>query len=249
MVGRVHSIETTGMVDGPGIRYVVFVQGCLMRCQFCHNPDTWDRTGGQVMNSETLFADLLSYLPYYTVSGGGLTVSGGEPLLQADFVKELFEKCRSRGIHTALDTTGIVWNEDVESLLQVTDLILLDLKEMNPEKHRDLTGVYNSSVLQFAERVAERNIPVWIRHVMVPGLTDHPDSLDEMGAFIQAMPNVERVELLPFHKMGEYKWSQLGIPYRLSDVEPPAEEVMRAAYRRLTRYISATKFPEMGQCV
>ena len=231
MRGRIHSIETMGTVDGPGIRYVVFLQGCPFRCQYCHNPDTWDAQGGKEVDTEELLADLKSYLPYYRNSGGGLTVSGGEPLLQAKFVRELFHLCREHHIPTALDTAGSVWNQEVEELLNFTDLVLLDLKEMDPRKHHALTGCYNDSVLRFAEHLAARQIPVWIRHVLVPGLTDAPDSLRKLSEFIRHMPNIDRVEFLPFHKMGEYKWQQLGIPFRLAAVDPPTEKELCAAYQ------------------
>lgn len=215
MEGRIHSVETFGLDDGPGIRFVLFMQGCPLRCQFCHNPDTWHIHDGKLTNSETIFQEAERYLPYYQSSGGGITVSGGEPLLQAAFVRELFMSCKQAGIHTTLDTTGIIWNETVAELLQYTDLVLLDLKEMDEKKHHALTGCMNKSVLQFARFLAEQQIPTWIRHVLVPGITDHPDSLRQMGLFIQGMQNIERVELLPFHKMGEYKWQELGIPYQL----------------------------------
>jgi pyruvate formate lyase activating enzyme len=237
MKGRIHSLETMGMVDGPGIRYVIFLQGCPFRCQYCHNPDTWDPRDGKKMDTEEILADLQSYLPYYRHSGGGLTVSGGEPLLQANFVRELFRLCRDHGIHTTLDTAGSVWNEEVEELLDYTDLVLLDLKEMDAKKHHALTGSFNDSVLRFAKQLAARQIPVWIRHVLVPGLTDDPEGLRQLGAFIRDMGNVEKVEILPFHKMGEYKWQQLGISFRLTTVDPPTEQEIAAAYRYLKEKI------------
>ena len=243
MIGNIHSIETMGMVDGPGIRYVLFTQGCLFRCQYCHNPDTWEKSEGKKIDSDEIVTELKSYLPYYEASGGGITVSGGEALLQAEFVLDLFRKCKEVGIHTALDTTGAVWNDSVVKLLEVTDLVLLDLKEMDAKKHQTLTACNNTSVLNFAKYLAEKNIPVWVRHVLVPGLTDDSQSIRELGMFIQDMKNIERVELLPFHKMGEYKWKQLDIPYLLSEVEPPTEDKVQEAYACLAEYISVDKLP------
>lgn len=243
MTGRIHSIETMGMVDGPGIRYIVFLKGCPLRCQFCHNPDTWDTNGGKEMSADDILAEIQSYLPYYQASGGGITVSGGEPLLQADFVLDLFRKCKEAGIHTTLDTTGIIWNEKVEKLLSYTDLVLLDLKEMDARKHHSLTGCINTPVLRFARYLDEHHIPVWIRHVLVPGLTDHPDSMRQIGSFLKGMTNVERVELLPFHKMGEYKWRELGIPYALTNVMPPTSQEMNKAYSFLGQYLPKEKMP------
>lgn len=237
MKGRVHSIETMGMLDGPGIRYIAFLQGCVLRCQFCHNPDTWNIQGGELTDSETLLEEIKSYLPYYQASGGGVTVSGGEPLVQASFVLDLFKKCKEAGIHTTLDTTGIIWSPDVEQLLDYTDLVLLDLKEMDPDKHSMLTGCSNTNVLRFARELEKRQVKVWIRHVIVPGLTDELAGLEQIGQFIQGMANVEKVELLPFHKMGEYKWERLGHSYKLSHVSPPTEEEMRAAYACIEPYL------------
>lgn len=244
MKGKIHSIETMGMVDGPGIRFVLFMQGCIFRCQFCHNPDTWDAKGGREIDHEEIIQDLESYLPYYQASGGGITISGGEPLMQAEFILTLFRECRTRGIHTALDTTGTIWNDTVDELLNYTDLVLLDLKEMNNGKHRELTGCYNGNVLSFGQKLSDRNIPVWIRHVLVPGLTDDPTGLKEMGQYVQNMKNVKRLELLPFHKMGEYKWQNLGIPYKLKDVQPPTPDEVSRAYQYLVPYVSLDKMPE-----
>lgn len=243
MEGRIHSVETMGMADGPGIRYVLFMQGCPLRCQFCHNPDTWHLHDGRLADSESLFQEAKKFMPYYRASGGGITVSGGEPLLQAPFVRDLFRACRVAGIHTALDTTGIIWNDAVEELLQYTDLVLLDLKEMDETKHHELTGCLNKPVLQFARYLAEHEIDTWIRHVLVPGLTDHPDSLRQLGAFVSGMKNVQRVELLPFHKMGEYKWKELGVTYQLTDVQPPSEQEVQKAYGYLGEILPQKLMP------
>ncbi|MGD8189516.1 pyruvate formate-lyase-activating protein [Brevibacillus ginsengisoli] len=243
MEGKIHSVETMGLDDGPGIRYILFMQGCPLRCQFCHNPDTWQLSDGRAVDSMTIFEEAKNYMPYYRASGGGITVSGGEPLMQAAFVKDLFRACKEAGIHTALDTTGMIWNDDVEELLQYTDLVLLDLKEMDEGKHHELTGCLNRSVLQFARYLARHNIPVWIRHVLVPGLTDHPDSIEQIGAFIQPMTNIQRVELLPFHKMGEYKWKELNLHYKLTETEPSSEQEVQQAYALLGKYLSKQIMP------
>ena len=243
MEGRIHSVETMGLDDGPGIRYVLFMQGCMMRCQFCHNPDTWHINEGRLADSDDIFQEARKFLPYYRASGGGVTVSGGEPLVQAPFVRDLFRACKEAGIHSALDTTGYIWNDTVAEVLQYTDLVLLDLKEMDDQKHFALTTVHNPAVLRFAKHLAEHNIPAWIRHVLVPGLTDDPDSLRQIGAFIKDMPNIERVELLPFHKMGEYKWMELGIPYQLTDVQAATDDEVQMAYGYLGEYVRKELMP------
>ncbi len=249
MKGRIHSVETMGMTDGPGIRYVLFMQGCPLRCQFCHNPDTWHLQDGRLSDSEALFEEVKTFMPYYRASGGGITVSGGEPTLQASFVCDLFRRCKEAGIHTTLDTTGIIWNEAVEELLQYTDLVLLDLKEMDEAKHHQLTGCLNKPVLRFARYLAEHNIDTWIRHVLVPGLTDDPDSLRQIGTLVSEMQNVKRVELLPFHKMGEYKWQQLGVAYKLTDVQPPSEDEVQVAYGYLGESIAQELMPGWNRAV
>jgi pyruvate formate lyase activating enzyme len=243
MQGRIHSLETMGLVDGPGIRYVVFLQGCLFRCRFCHNPDTWDRDGGRLVDSEELATEASAYLPYYQASGGGITVSGGEPLLQAGFVLDLFKRAKAIGLDTALDTTGSVWNPLVEELLCFTDLVLLDLKEMDAQKHRTLTGCHNSAVLRFARELEARGIETWARHVLVPGVTDSAEGLLDMGRFVAPMPNVTRVELLPFHKMGEFKWEALARGYTLSATQPPGEEALGEAYATIGRFVGADRMP------
>lgn len=243
MEGKIHSVETMGLDDGPGIRYILFMQGCPLRCQFCHNPDTWHMSEGRTVDSAAIFEEAKKFMPYYRASGGGITVSGGEPLMQAAFVRDLFRACKEAGIHTTLDTTGMIWNDDVEDLLQYTDLVLLDLKEMDERKHHELTGCLNRSVLQFARYLAEHNIPAWIRHVLVPGLTDHPDGLEQIGAFIQPMTNIQRVELLPFHKMGEYKWKELNLSYKLSDTPPATDEEVQQAYALLGKYLPTQIMP------
>ncbi|GGK27763.1 pyruvate formate-lyase-activating enzyme [Caldalkalibacillus thermarum] len=238
--GRIHSVETCGTVDGPGIRYVVFMQGCLLRCQYCHNPDTWDLKGGKTVTREELLQDMEGYVPYMTFSGGGVTVSGGEPLLQAEFVAELFKGCKERDIHTALDTSGGcftghgVQRQIIDRLLEVTDLVLLDLKHIDEAKHRCLTGRSNAHILDFARYLAEKETPVWIRHVLVPGYTDDELDLVRLGQFIKTLPNVQKIEILPYHQLGVHKWRALGLHYPLADVRPPTDKGIQRAYLILT---------------
>lgn len=234
--GRIHSIETSGMVDGPGIRFVVFMQGCLLRCQYCHNPDTWTIGKGELVTAQELVEEIGGYLPFLQFSGGGVTVSGGEPLLQVDFLLTLFQALkREFGIHTAIDTSGGVFTrhghffETLQQLMQYTDLVLLDLKQIDPQKHLNLTGKSNEHILEFARFLSEANMPVWIRHVLVPGLSDGEGDLRKLAAFIKTLRNVERVEVLPYHEMGTYKYEQLGIKYPLLHTKPPDEETIRMA--------------------
>lgn len=236
MTGRIHSFESFGTLDGPGIRFVVFMQGCPLRCIYCHNRDTWDITGGAPYTVENVMAELDKYKSYFRYSGGGITVSGGEPLLQAGFVTELFKCCRSQGIHTALDTSGFTAEasrEAVDALLAVTDLVLLDIKHPLDPGHKLITGVGREKPAAFAGLLSDRAIPVWIRYVLVPGYTDSPSDLEAAAVFIKSLSNVEKVEVLPYHSMGEYKWKELGCSYPLEGVEPPDEESVKNAARIL----------------
>ncbi len=234
--GRVHSMETCGTVDGPGLRFVLFLQGCLMRCQYCHNRDTWELQAGSVMSVDEVIGEMERCRGFFRK--GGLTVSGGESLLQIDFVISLFRACRDRGIHTCIDTNGyIVHCEDrLDELLEVTDLVILDLKEMDPKKHMELTRTPNTYALRFAQMLSDRGHPTWIRHVVVPGLTDDPESMDMLAEFVRQLTNVERFELLPFHQMGEHKWKACGERYDLEGVEPPSREVMDALVARFATF-------------
>ncbi|NMD69943.1 pyruvate formate lyase-activating protein [Bacillus sp. DNRA2] len=240
MLGNIHSIETFGTVDGPGIRYVIFTQGCLLRCQFCHNADTWEIGTGKQMSVSEIMNDLRSYLPFIQASGGGITVSGGEPLLQIPFLLELFKACKQQGIHTTIDSSGGCYStspqfqEQLKELMSYTDLILLDLKHINRKKHIKLTGMANDHILEFAKFLSQHQIPVWIRHVLVPGVTDDVEDLRQMGEFIATLKNVAKVEILPYHKLGVYKWEALGLEYPLKDVEPPSDEKVSEAYQLLT---------------
>lgn len=235
MEGYVHSIETGGMVDGPGIRYVIFLQGCLLRCQFCHNPDTWEQKKGKLMSVDELVEDIKTYLPYLKHSNGGVTVSGGEPLLQIDFLIALFKRLKQLNVHTTIDSSGgcasnsPTFLKKLDELLQYTDLILLDLKHIDPEKHKNLTSVANTHILQFAKLLSERKQPVWIRHVLVPTITDDEEDLMKLGEFIHELNNVEKVEILPYHQLGVYKWKQLGLNYSLAHIEPPTDEMIQRA--------------------
>ena len=239
VTGRIHSVESFGAVDGPGLRYVVFTQGCLLRCQYCHNADTWKIGNGKEMTVQEIMDDVLSYLPFFEASGGGITVSGGEPLLQMDFLIELFKECKKHGIHTTIDSSGGPFNRrptfmvKLDELLQYTDLILLDLKHIDSKKHKFITGMTNEHILDFAQYLSEKNIPVWIRHVLVPTLSDFDEDLYRLADFIKTLNNVEKIEVLPYHKLGVYKWENLGLEYKLKDVEPPSQERVENAKRIL----------------
>ncbi|WP_127529600.1 pyruvate formate-lyase-activating protein [Paenibacillus kobensis] len=230
MKGRIHSFDTFGTVDGPGIRFVLFMQGCALQCLYCHNPDTWETNAGRAMDVEEILAEIEPYLEYYRRSGGGITVTGGEPTLQAPFVARLFAECKRRwGLHTALDSNGFCEPSHAQQLLEVTDLVLLDLKQMNAQKHLALTSQPNDRMIRFAYYLDVLNIPVWIRHVLVPGWTDDAADLLALGEFIGSLTNVSKFELLPYHRMGVYKWQQLGKAYPLEQCPVPTDrEVSRA---------------------
>ena len=220
MKGYVHSIETFGSVDGPGIRYVVFLQGCPMRCLYCHNPDTWAIGKGREVEAEELLSEYDKNKMFYR--NGGITVTGGEPLLQIDFLTELFSLAKERGIHTCIDTSGITfipedtsYLEKLDTLMQHVDLVMLDIKHIDPIKHRGLTSRDNGRILAFARYLAEKEIPVWIRHVIVKGYTDDPEDLRSLGRFIGGLRNVKALDVLPYHAMGESKYRELGIKYPL----------------------------------
>lgn len=240
MKGRIHSVESCGTLDGPGIRYVVFTQGCLMRCQYCHNPDTWDLQGGKEVTVEEILSDLRGYAPYLHFSGGGITVSGGEPLIQLPFLIQLFKACKSEGIHTCLDTSGGCFTGTkeqyklIDQLLKVTDLVMLDIKQIDNEKHRRLTGVPNLNILKLAQYLSDNKVSMWIRYVLVPGHTDDEQDIKNLGEFIRGLSSVEKVEVLPYHKLGVYKWKELGLKYMLEDVQPPSEELVEKAYQLLS---------------
>lgn len=243
MIGRIHSMDTFGTVDGPGIRFVLFMQGCALQCQFCHNPDTWNTNSGRLMTVGEVADAIEPYIDYYRRSGGGLTVTGGEPTLQAPFVEALFREVKRRyGLHTALDTSGFCDPDHVMGLLDTTDLVLLDLKQMNDAKHTSLTSQPNGRILHFANRLSELGKPMWIRHVLVPGVTDGYDDLLVLGLFIGGLRGVEKLEMLPYHRMGVYKWRQLGKAYLLDRVpEPSLREMERARFIVEAGRAAATK--------
>jgi pyruvate formate lyase activating enzyme len=228
LTARIHSIETCGTVDGPGLRYIAFFQGCNLRCKYCHNPDSWSINAGTEMTVSELTKDILKYKSFIDVSEGGFTAGGGEPLMQAEFITELFQELKGHKVHTTLDTSGYYKGDmnNLNPLLENTDLVLLDIKSIKPEVYRNITGVDILPTLAFAEILREKDIPVWLRHVVVPGLTDSEDDIRELSKYLGYFPNIERVELLPFHKMGEHKWEELKLPYTLKDTPVPTEDVM-----------------------
>ena len=227
--GYIHSVETGGMVDGPGIRYVAFFSGCPLRCKYCHNPDTWKLTDGQLVSVSDMLRDIVKYRSYLTYSGGGVTITGGDPFVQPDFLVELLAACKSEGIHTTLDTSGYTNLETANRALKYVDLLLLDIKSYNPETYKELTGVPLDRTLEVFNLSRSLAVPTWVRFVLVPGYTDNEDDMRAMSKFLKGYGNVEKVEVLAFHKMGEYKWETLGIPYELKDVLPPSPEQLNRA--------------------
>ncbi|AUA28170.1 TPA: pyruvate formate lyase-activating protein [Clostridioides difficile] len=234
--GKIHSIETFGTVDGPGIRYILFFQGCPLRCKYCHNRDTWDIKSGKEYTVDEIITDALKYTSFMKFSGGGITASGGESTLQPEFLSELFKKAKENDIHTCLDTSGFVDIETIDPVLDNIDLVLLDLKHMVEEKSIDLTGVGMDKALKLARHLESRNIPVWIRHVLVPGITDDIDNLEKLGQFVATLKNVERFELLPYHSMGIHKWESLGIDYELKDVPDATKEDVQKASEIISKF-------------
>lgn len=224
--GRIHSIESMGLLDGPGIRTVVFLQGCALRCAYCHNPDTWSLAGGEEVDSGELLGKLVKFKPYYKSSGGGVTFSGGEPLLQPEFLLEMLKLCRENNIHTAVDTAGFGLG-CYDEILKYTDLVLLDLKHSTPEGYRSLVCGDMAKVMEFIGALNRSEAKVWIRHVVVPGLTDSTGHILKLKKLISGIRNVEKVELLPYHTMGVGKYSALGIPYALEGVPPMDKEKIK----------------------
>ncbi|MDY5576942.1 MAG: pyruvate formate-lyase-activating protein [Lachnospiraceae bacterium] len=234
MTGLVHSIESFGSVDGPGIRYIFFLKGCHMRCQYCHNPDTWAKDGGEYMTPQQAFDKAYRYKTYWR-KNGGITVSGGEALLQPEFVTELFKIAKKKRVHTCLDTSGNPFTREepyfskFNELMEYTDLFLLDIKEINDEKHKKLTGWTNANILDLAQYLSEHGKDMWIRYVLVPGVTDDEEDLKKLGEFVSSLKTVQRFEVLPYHTLGVFKWDELGLEYALKGVNPPTkEEVDRA---------------------
>ena len=225
IIGNIHSIESCGTVDGPGIRFVIFMQGCPMRCLYCHNPDTWGVNENQKMSVNQI---LSQYDGVKEFCKGGITVTGGEPLLQINFVTELFKEAKKRNIHTALDTSGITFNSEnvgnFDKLLKQTDLVLLDIKHINDEEHKKLTGHSNKNILAFAKYLSDKNIPMWIRHVVVPEITFKKEYLIELGKFIKTLKTVKALDVLPYHNMAITKYESLNIDYPLKNIEPLSKE-------------------------
>lgn len=234
MIGRVHSFESFALVDGPGVRFCVFLQGCNMRCQYCHNPETWNKEVGEEWTPEDLFKKVYRYKNYWG-KDGGITVSGGESLLQLEFVTEFFEIAKEKGVHTAIDTSGNPFSmepeylEKFDKLMEVTDLFILDIKEMDDEKHKKLTGCTNQNIIALARYLSDHGKDMWIRHVLVPGLTDDEEGLVALRDFIAELKTVTRVEILPYHTLGLFKWEKLGINYPLDGVATPTDEEVKRA--------------------
>ena len=262
MIGYINNTETFGSVDGPGIRFIFFLQGCRLRCKYCHNPETWGicqdpeqaaKLGCTAMTAEAAYAKARRYRTYWK-KDGGITVSGGEPLLQMGFVTELFTRAKGDGVSTCLDTAGEPFSmekeylEEFDKLLAVTDLFLLDLKAFTEEDHIALTGRSNKNILKLAKYLSDRRKPVWIRHVLVPGINDNKEKLEELHSFISTLENVERVEVLPYHGMAIEKYEKLGIPYSLKDTKSPTAEMVKMANDAL-RTAEYTDYRKSGQKV
>ena len=232
LLGRVHSFESFGTVDGPGTRFIVFLQGCLFRCKYCHNRDTWGLNEGKLYSVTELVDEILPYTPFIDASGGGVTVTGGEPLLQRQYVCVLFKLLKQQGIHTCLDTNGYVnvkdYGREMDKLFERTDLVMLDLKQIDDRKHIILTEISNDKPIAFAKYLQKINQPTWIRHVVVPGYSDDLEDIKRLADFVAPMKNVEKVELLPYHCLGVHKWDHYGEKYPLAGVEPPPAEKMEA---------------------
>ena len=238
MKGYIHSTESFGSVDGPGVRFLIFVSGCPMRCQFCHNPDTWSMQTGTQMSADELLDKAWKYRSYWGKSGG-ITVSGGEPLLQIDFLLELFKKAKEKGIHTVIDTAGGPFTREepffskFQELMKYTDLLLVDIKHIDTECHKTLTGRSNENILDMIRYLSDIKKPIWIRHVLVPERSDKDEYLTRLADFIHSLDNVEKVEILPYHTMGIYKWKELGLEYPLEGIDPPTKERVENAKKIL----------------
>ena len=228
-MGFLHSFTTGATVDGPGVRVVAWTTGCMWRCRYCHNPDTWTMSNGIPVSVNRAAEELRKYRHGLKVMSGGFTLSGGEPLMQHRFAVKLFRAAKAMGIHTALDTNGYYGDRLADDELEAIDLVLLDLKTWDPERHQALTGMDNAPTLAFAKRLAERKREVWLRFVLVPGLTDDVEDIGKIAEFAAALGNISRVDVLPFHQMGKYKWQQLNMPYSLADTEPPSMDELERA--------------------
>lgn len=238
IVGKIHSVESFGSADGPGVRYIIFLQGCRMRCKYCHNPDTWASQEYESQTSEEVLKKALRYKTYWG-KNGGITVSGGEALLQIDFLIDLFQRAKEKGVHTTLDTSGNPFTregeffEKFQKLMEVTDLFMLDIKHIDSTVHKELTGQPNENILDMARYLSEQKKDMWIRHVLVPGYTDSEEQLEALQAFIKTLDTVKRVEVLPYHTLGVFKWEELGLPYGLEGVPTPNKEQIDLANKIL----------------
>jgi len=229
--GYIHSVETLGTVDGPGIRYVIFMQGCPLHCLYCHNPDSFKLKKGRHIASSILLDQIERSADFLRRAKGGVTLSGGEPLVQPQFMASIFRGCKEMKLHTALDTTGHLGAKVTDAVLADIDLVLLDIKSFDPATYRRVTGVELQPTLDFARRLDQMGKKMWIRFVLVPGLTDDPANVDGLADFVASLKMVERVEVAPFHKMGEFKWEELGLPYELADTEPPTREAVEQVHQ------------------
>jgi len=237
VMGYVHSVETGGMADGPGVRYIIFMSGCPLRCQYCHNPDMFHKKKGKLASSAQLLDDISRYASYLSKSKGGVTLSGGEPMVQPEFVKAVFKGCKEMGIHTALDTSGYLNMKADDDILSLTDLVLLDIKSGIERVHKEVTGRPLKPTLSFAQRLAVKNIPMWLRYVLVPDLTDAPDNIEAVASFAASLDGgIKRIDVLPFHKMGEKKWEHIGLDYKLKDTLPPTHNQIAAARDIFKKY-------------
>lgn len=229
IVGKLHSFESCGTVDGPGIRFIVFTQGCPLRCKYCHNPDTWKLENAKYERSvDFTMNEIIKYKPFFR-NGGGLTITGGEPFVQMEYIKELLKRGKKEGIHTAIDTSGYIFNEGVKEVLKYTDLVLLDIKSIDAKIYKELTSVELENTLKFARYLSDIKKPVWIRHVIVPGITDKKENLERLADYILTLNNVEKVELLPFHQLGVHKWEEMNLEYKLKDVSEATPMVLEEA--------------------
>ena len=226
---KIHSFESFGTVDGPGIRYVIFLQGCHLKCKYCHNRDTWDMNGGFYSSLDEIMNKIDNYKNYITPNGG-VTVTGGEPLLQVHFLIDLFKRLKEKNIHTCIDTSGMVdITDDIKLLLSYTDLVLLDIKHIDPAKCKELVGFSNEKEINFAKYLSENGIDMWIRQVLIPGYTDDENDLKKLRNFINCLDTVKKVELLPYHDMGKYKWKKLGFNYELENIKAPTNDEIKKA--------------------
>lgn len=230
ILGNIHSFETMGTVDGPGIRFVCFMQGCPLKCKYCHNRDTWAIGKGTNYTVDEILNKILRSKPYFEASHGGVTISGGEPLLQAEFILELFKKLKNYNIHTALDTAGsIPINDTIEELLKYTDLVLLDIKHIDSKKSTYLVGAPNTNNLNFAKYLNDHNIPMWINQVLIPGYTDDPNDLKKLKEFLSSFSNIQRIQILPYHSLGKFKWEEMNLKYPFDDIrEATIDDVNKA---------------------